>query len=75
VSDDAEWRVFADQMTVVREASRIVRALAAAEPNYHSGTWHVCHLCGASLPVEAAEHEPDCPWRLAVEWVEKEGRE
>jgi hypothetical protein len=51
-------------------AEQIVRALAAADPNVHSaGMWHSCGLCYKSLPIEAADHEPDCPWRLAAEWV------
>lgn len=52
-------------------AEAIVRALAAANTcTYEEEDWHSCVLCLASLPVRAADHEPECPWRLAVEWVE-----
>jgi hypothetical protein len=53
-------------------AEQIVRALAADEPIVWSsgGEWHACGVCDASLPMKAEDHEADCPWRLAVEWVE-----
>lgn len=51
-------------------AEQIVRALAALDPDYHTtGMWHGCGLCEAALPVYVTDHKPDCPWRLAVEWV------
>ncbi len=44
----------------------IVRALAAAtEPI--DASYKLCALCGGRY--EDDPHEPDCPWRLAVEWV------
>jgi hypothetical protein len=53
----------------------IVRALAAADPIQHSedpdAFAHWCVLCDTSNPVDARDHEPDCPWRLAVEWCEE----
>ncbi len=52
----------------------IVRALAAADlaPGGDS-----CRLCGPAgfEPESVADHEPDCPWRLAVEWVAAQERE
>jgi len=48
-------------------AEQIVRALAAADPICEDA-WYGCGLCG-SVGVQADPHEPDCPWRLAVEWV------
>lgn len=42
---------------------QIVRALAAAEPIY-DGHCAMCHVHRLD-----DEHKPDCPWRLAVEWV------
>lgn len=49
-------------------AEQIVRALAAADPNVRGG-WggHRCAFCHAVRGIE--DHRPDCPWRLAVEWV------
>ncbi len=59
----------------------IVRALAAADPRHHiEGTaWQI--TCGLCSPVARPDsraapttegHEPDCPWRLAVEWCAAE---
>lgn len=47
---------------------QIVRALAAADPVVivPGAPWGFeCGLCGA----RTGGHTPDCPWRLAVEWV------
>ena len=53
-------------------AEDIVRALAEANPcwcdDYTVGET-TCALCDANTPGSAEEHEPSCPWRLAVEWV------
>lgn len=51
---------------------QIVRALAGADPAQRTGAW--CGLCGTVLIAQPGDeakrdHEPDCPWRLAVEWV------
>lgn len=54
----------------------IVRALAAEEAPV-DGEFFYCHLCKADWGLGAfeapynnpAEHKPDCPWRLAREWV------
>ncbi len=45
---------------------KIVRALAAADPmqTYEDD----CALCSSAV-APGDPHEPDCPWRLAVEWV------
>lgn len=56
-------------------AEQIVRALAAASPLTDYGGGLRCAMCRASIDtsdtgaVLLASHEPDCPWRLAVEWV------
>lgn len=50
----------------------IVRALAARTPanNFDRNGDRVCALCRETYPDEDKDsHEPDCPWRLAVEWV------
>jgi hypothetical protein len=55
---------------------QIVRALAAADLTVQDHGLTGCALCDRYLPVLTADHEPDCPWRLAVEWVsEQESRE
>lgn len=53
-------------------AEQIVRALATADPWYaDDDERHYCALCGSRLDRgQADDHEPDCPWRLAVEWVQ-----
>jgi hypothetical protein len=61
------------------DAEQIVRALAGADPRaFNSFEERVCGLCwakpsGADIEdqeLEApANHQPDCPWRLAREWV------
>lgn len=48
-------------------AEQIVRALAAREP-IHDGSCAICQTYRLD-----AEHQPDCPWRLAVEWVAVQG--
>lgn len=50
-------------------AATIVRALAASDPVVERGDFLACSLCGAWRDEGGDEHEPDCPWRLAVEWV------
>jgi hypothetical protein len=61
------------------DAERIVRALASADPKaFSSFEERVCGLCWAK-PVtgdiedvellDPTKHKPDCPWRLAKEWV------
>ncbi len=54
----------------MKTAEQIVRALAAADPTYvdHEGD-RECALCDAWTLRFASGHAPDCPWRLAVEWV------
>lgn len=55
-------------------AEIIVRALAAGDPtaaDEHDGTPY-CTLCDTAKwngLARPANHDPDCPWRLAVEWV------
>lgn len=52
-------------------AEQIVRALAAANPltnDRPEGPSH-CVLCDGPSDGRCVDHEPDCPWRLAVEWV------
>ncbi len=56
-------------------AEQIVRALAAASPVVHrSDGWARCGVCAAGGYIgdgrDADDHDPDCPWRLAVEWVD-----
>lgn len=62
----------------VGEAVTIVRDLAATEPLVSlgepvHGTWEACGLCEAvNMSVgEPVEHAESCPWRRAVEWVER----
>ncbi len=50
-------------------AEQIVRALAAADPTVSSGEWDWCGTCDSRWPIEADDHDPACPWRMAVEWV------
>lgn len=49
-------------------AEQIVRALAAADPTRND--WHSCAFCGRH-PIDrtASKHDPDCSWRMAVEWI------
>jgi hypothetical protein len=54
----------------VPHVEMIVRALASVDPCMElPDMFHVCALCGAGLPIRADQHDDDCPWRLAVEWV------
>ncbi len=64
---------------------QIVRALAAADPVAYDGDrWdgdYACTLCdgrwserGGDVAARASSHEPDCPWRLAREWVAAQDR-
>lgn len=51
-------------------AEQIVRALAATDPVSTDGVWIQCKLCyDDHAEGRPLEHEPECPWRLAVEWV------
>jgi hypothetical protein len=55
------------------DTEQIVRLLAAdlaPEDDDQLGN-QVCALCDAYAQVgdELAWHKPDCPWRLAREWV------
>lgn len=46
----------------------VVEALADGDPCLETGDmWHSCSLCHVALPVKPADHEPDCPWRMAKE--------
>lgn len=46
----------------------IVKALAEAYPCAHGDDMrHWCSLCDAELPLKPEDHEPDCPWRMAIE--------
>lgn len=49
----------------------IVHDLAAEEPVAFMGIddAQYCPLC-SDADVEHPEHDPECPWRRAVEWVE-----
>lgn len=51
----------------------IVRAIAAADPVVYRGDYHyvLCSMCGVEKwpRFDVDEHKPDCPWRLAAEWV------
>lgn len=64
-------------------AEEIVRALAAADPVVVSalnsgweyagtcyGPDYACGVCRTEASLAPETHKPDCPWRLAVEWVE-----
>jgi hypothetical protein len=54
------------------DAEQIVRALAAVErPITVEGGLVRCVLCGEML--DGGQHDPDCPWRLAREWVKARG--
>lgn len=52
----------------------IVRALAAVKPACCDAT-ECCTLCDGHGWQASEGHEPDCPWRLAVEWVEANPRD
>jgi hypothetical protein len=57
---------------VVPGPERIVRALAARNYPTDDSGYDVCGLCEASDhdgQFGPLIHEPDCPWRLAREWV------
>jgi hypothetical protein len=58
-------------------AATIVRALAATDPVAYEGDRtegdYVCAVCQQyAEDAGSVEHAPDCPWRLAVEWVARE---
>ena len=61
------------------DAEEIVRRLAGAvEPraDYGEAWGEYCTLCAADMPLDNNEspltdHKPSCPWRLAVEWVNR----
>lgn len=58
-------------------AADIVRKLAAQDPcagdvESELETCGLCHVYGYGIASE--EHESDCPWRLAVEWVRQSPR-
>lgn len=52
-------------------AEQIVRALAAAVPrtHYDRGECNLCEAMADNTVGAVDQHEPDCQWRLAVEWV------
>ena len=50
-------------------AEEIVLALAGMDPIEHGDDQHWCVICGAYVPICLDDHDPDCPWRLAVEHV------
>ena len=51
-----------------KRAMDIVRALAAcAEPR--DSEYYVCWLCLHNVFGSETDHESDCPWRQALEWV------
>lgn len=50
-------------------AEDIVRRLAANEPTYYADEGHVCGICEVFVAIRPAEHQKDCSWRLAKEWV------
>lgn len=56
----------------MKTAEEIVRTLAAAE-SLHDCHTGCCVFCGAfrqaAYPERVREHEADCPYRMAVEWV------
>lgn len=72
----------APSRTIAAEAAEdIVRALAAGcptrrslAPDHPMPDITLCGLCGCHMTaVDVPEqHEHDCPWRLAVEWVARE---
>ena len=51
-------------------AERIIRLLAATDPVVERGDYHWCAVSQCRLPLDPKDHDDDCPWRLAVEWVE-----
>jgi hypothetical protein len=52
-------------------ADDIVRALATRDPMTGADYVPQCALCGVGgWHVNAEDHERDCEWRRAVEWVE-----
>lgn len=64
------------------DAEQIVRALAASDPvGFDNQEEPACTLCEAALwnrmpqPLDdPATHDPNCPWRLAREWVAQAGQ-
>lgn len=51
-------------------ADHIVRALAAADPNFRGhDPQHECSLCGVLGARTPEGHKPTCPWRMARAWV------
>lgn len=56
------------------DAELIVRALAAADAPVEA-EFGMCMLCPMEFRTlderykDPSAHEPDCPWRLAREWV------
>lgn len=54
------------------ETEAIVRALAASDPRVDSEGAPDCGLCHLMLAGDRdlKEHQTDCPWRRAVEWVD-----
>lgn len=50
-------------------AERIVRDLAAIDPDVDSAAAWACGLCHVGVPRCLEDHEADCPWRRAVEWT------
>lgn len=53
-----------------KTAEEIVRALAEKEPIEDDGEYHWCVLCKVDLPTKPEDHKPDCPYRMAHEWIE-----
>ena len=52
------------------EAGAIVRALAAADPNFRGhDPDHECIFCGVLGATNPAGHAGRCPWRAARAWV------
>ena len=59
------------------EAERLLEALAEHDPcEYREDNWyHWCAICDVSLPGDATDHNPDCPWRLAREHLAERAKE
>lgn len=51
----------------------LLRELVENEPLAHDNDamWHSCTICGAAVPVETTDHEPDCVWRRAKEYLDE----
>ncbi len=61
----------------MKTAEDIVRALAAYDvlkDPPEGGRYAWCGLCGTCRKDGKLDHDVDCPYRMALEWVAEQGR-